>query len=442
MPKATYYFPGGFLWGTATSSHQVEGNNQNNNWTAWERADGKIHAGQRAGLAADWWGGRWKEDFDRAADCGQNAHRFSIEWSRIQPTPNHWDEAALDRYREMARGLERRSMTPLVTLHHFTDPYWLSERGGWKNDDTPELFNRYVAKVVEALKEYVTLWVTINEPNLYTYLGYLNGVFPPGMNDKETAFVVLSNLVRGHAMAYKTIHDIQPQSRVGVAHHYRGFYPARAWLPADRLAANLFSQNLNDAVPQALADGKLNFLFKRQRIAAAANTQDFFGLNYYSVDLVAFSPMRMQDFFTRRYSPKDAAVSETGFIANAPWGFYDAIRWANRSKLPLIISENGIEDSTDNLRPRYLVEHLHQVWRALNGNWPVKGYFHWSLVDNFEWERGWSQRFGLWGLDIGSQARIRRPSVDLYAAICKENAISYEMVEKYAPAALPALFPG
>jgi beta-glucosidase len=143
--------------------------NNNNNWAAWERDDGICIHGQRAGQASDWWGGRWKEDFDRAADAGQNAHRFSIEWSRVQPTPDHWDEAALDRYREMARGLERRNMLPLVTLHHFTDPLWVAERGGWENEETPQLFNRYVAKVVEALKEYVTMWVTINEPNVYTY---------------------------------------------------------------------------------------------------------------------------------------------------------------------------------------------------------------------------------------------------------------------------------
>jgi beta-glucosidase len=184
VPQATYHFPTGFLWGTATSSHQVEGGNNNNNWAGWERDAGHIHAGQRAGLASDWWGGRWKEDFDRAADTGQNAHRFSIEWSRIQPTPDHWDESALDRYREMARGLERRGMLPLVTLHHFTDPLWLSERGGWENEETPQLFNRYVAKVVDALKEYVTMWITINEPNVYTMGGYLNGGFPPGKNDQ------------------------------------------------------------------------------------------------------------------------------------------------------------------------------------------------------------------------------------------------------------------
>ena len=120
---------------------------------------------------------------------------------------------------------------------------------------------------------------------------------------------------------------------------------------------------------------------------------------------------------------------------------FQALRWANHYQKPILITENGVEDSEDRLRPRYLVEHLHQTWKAINYNIPIKGYFHWSLVDNFEWERGWTQRFGLWGLDIETQARQRRPSVDLYAAICRENAISYETVQRYAPAALPTLFP-
>jgi beta-glucosidase len=341
----------------------------------------------------------------------------------------------------MARGLERRGMMPVVTLHHFTDPLWLSERGGWENDETPQLFNRYVAKVVDALKEYVTMWVTINEPNLYTFFGYMDGAFPPGKNDRGAAYAVIRNLVRGHALAYKTIHEIQVQSRVGFAHHYRGFYPARAWLPLDRLAAKMFFQNLNMTFVGALTTGRLNFFNQRERMPEALKTQDFFGLQYYSVDMVAVDPTRRQDFFARRFSPKGAEVSETGFIANAPWGLYDAIRWAQRFKVPILITENGVEDSSDSLRPRYLVEHLHQVWRALNANWPVKGYFHWTLVDNFEWERGWSQRFGLWGLDTVTQTRIRRASVDLYAAICKENALSYEVVEKYAPGSLEKLFP-
>ena len=125
MPKASYHFPQGFLWGTATSSHQVEGGNTNNNWSAWENTPGKIVNGQKAGLACDWWGGRWREDFDRAAEGGQTSHRLSLEWSRIQPSRDRWDEDSLAYYREMITGLNQRGIKPMITLHHFTDPLWL-----------------------------------------------------------------------------------------------------------------------------------------------------------------------------------------------------------------------------------------------------------------------------------------------------------------------------
>jgi beta-glucosidase len=129
-------------------------------------------------------------------------------------------------------------------------------------------------------------------------------------------------------------------------------------------------------------------------------------------------------------------------IANQPQGLFDALNWGRKFNLPIIVTENGVEDADDHLRPRYLIEHLHQVWRGVNFNWPIKGYFHWSLVDNFEWERGWTQRFGLWELNTESQARVKRPSADLYAAICQENAISSEMVAEYAPKIIDKLFPG
>jgi len=122
MAQATYHFPRNFLWGTATSSHQVEGNNTNNNWWAWEQGSGHIRDGTKSGLACDWWGGRWREDLDRAVEGGQNAHRLSIEWSRIQPAPDRWDENAIDRYIDILRGMKERGITPMVTLHHFTDP--------------------------------------------------------------------------------------------------------------------------------------------------------------------------------------------------------------------------------------------------------------------------------------------------------------------------------
>jgi hypothetical protein len=125
MAEATVHFPRGFLWGAATAAHQVEGNNTNNNWHAWEQQEGRIIHGDKSGLACDWWGGRWKEDLDRAAETGQNAHRFSIEWSRIQPAPDRWDEEALERYRLMLRGMLERGLMPMVTLHHFSNPLWL-----------------------------------------------------------------------------------------------------------------------------------------------------------------------------------------------------------------------------------------------------------------------------------------------------------------------------
>jgi beta-glucosidase len=180
------------------------------------------------------------------------------------------------------------------------------------------------------------------------------------------------------------------------------------------------------------------------RVPEARGTQDYFGLNYYSVDSVWFDPTRPGELFTNSGYPADADLSGAGFIANFPQGLFDSLKWAVRSwpNLPILITENGVEDAEDRMRPRYLVQHLHQVWRAVNFNWPVKGYFHWSLVDNFEWERGWTQRFGLWGLDVDTQKRIRRPSADLYAEICRENGISSEMVRKYCPEVFERLFPG
>lgn len=441
MPQASFHFPSGFLWGAATAAHQVEGNNTNNNWFAWENQPGRIQNGDKSGLACDWWGGRWRDDFDRAAEGGQNAHRMSVEWSRIQPAPDRWNEDAIDRYRDMVRELVHRNMTPMITLHHFSDPLWLAERGGWENAETPALFEKFTLRVVEALREYVTMWVPVNEPNVYAHSAYLEGVFPPGKKDAGAAFQVMANMVRGHAAAYRAIKSIQREARVGTSINMRRFVPARGWLPLDRTVTNLLSQNFNFSFLDALAKGRFAALAHSTRIPEALGTQDFIGVNYYTQERVGFAPFRKGDFFTNRFYEPGAQLSEGGYLANEPRGLFEILKSVRGYNLPVMITENGVEDSTDRLRPRYLAEHVHQIWRALNLGCPVKGYFHWSLVDNFEWERGWSQRFGLWGLDTATQARIRRPSVDLYAEICKANALSTEMVEKYAPEAVEAMFP-
>jgi beta-glucosidase len=441
MTSASFHFPKGFLWGTATAAHQVEGGNTNNNWYKWEQ---EGHSAHKSGLACDWWGGRWKEDFDRAAETGQNAHRLSVEWSRIQPAPDRWDEEALDHYRHMLRGLRERGMTPMVTLHHFTDPLWLAELGGWETEAVVPLFEKFVRKVVEALKEYCSLWCTINEPNVYAVGGYLSDTFPPGKKNLRLAMSVLANMARGHAAAYRAIHALQPEARVGYAWHYRPMVPARPWSPLDRLVRNIQYNGLNITFPSAVSTGVMRTPIGRTRIPEAKGTQDFLGINYYSVDTVAFDLRKPDELFGRRFYPKDADLSDSGFNANTPEGLFDTLKWAVHlyPDLPLIVTENGIECADDHIRPRYLAQHIHQMWRGVNFNWPIKGYFHWSLVDNFEWERGWTQRFGLWGLDVETQARIRRPSVDLYAAICKENGLTSGMVEKYCPEVYGKLFPG
>lgn len=441
MPKADYVFPNGFLWGTATSSHQVEGNNTNNDWWAWEQQEGRILHGHRSGLACDWWGGRWREDFDRAAETGQNAHRFSIEWSRVQPAPDRWDEDAIDHYRDMLRGLRDRALLPLVTFHHFSLPLWLAERGGWENEETPALFARYVRKCMEAFREYTNFWITINEPNVYAYEGYVAGLFPPGKKDLSAAMRVMANLVRGHALAYREIHAVQREARVGLALAIRPLLPAGPLKFLDGIPAKIAGQFFNEAFPGALKDGKLRLITRTVSIPEAQGTQDFVGVNYYTVDIVRFDLLRPQEMFGHRFYPVDAPLSDTGFIAHVPEGMFLTLRWAKSFNLPIIVTENGVEDADDHLRPRYLAEHVHQVWRAANFNWQIKGYFHWTLVDNFEWERGWTQRFGLWGLDVDTQRRIRRPSVDLYASICQKNALTYDAVAQYAPEALPRLFP-
>jgi len=441
MPTAIYSFPKGFLWGTATASHQVEGGNTNNNWFKWEQ---EGHTAHKSGLASDWWNGRWKEDFDRAAQAGQNTHRLSVEWSRIQPAPDRWDEDALDHYRTMLRGLHERNITPLVTLHHFTDPLWLTDLHGWETEAVVPLFEKFTSRVVETLREYCNLWCTINEPNIYALLGYVRGVFPPGKSDLRLSTKVHANMARAHAAAYRAIHMLQPESRVGYALHFRPLLPAHRWSPLDRLVRNILFEGINLAFPSAVSSGVMQTPFGRVSLPEVKGTQDYFGLNYYSTETVAFDLRNRAEVFSRSFYPPGTDVADAGMNANIPEGFVSAIKWVVRTypNLPILVTENGIEDGSDRIRPRFIAQHVHAMWRAINFNWPIRAYYHWTLVDNFEWERGWNQRFGLWALDTETQLRTKRPSADLYAAICKANGLSSEAVERYCPEVYGKLFPG
>jgi beta-glucosidase len=444
MARATHTFPKNFLWGAATSGYQVEGQSVNTDFWQWEAQAGHIAQGQRSGRACDWWEGRrWQEDFDRAAADGHTAHRLSIEWSRIEPTPARWDEDALDHYRQMIKGLRARGLEPMVTLHHFVSPLWLAERQAWETEETVTLFERYVRKVVKALRKDVTLWCTINEPNAFMYAGWIADLGPPGKRNLNAAFKTARILLRAHAAAYRAIHELQPDALVGMPIHFRPLEPAQPASALDTWAARSQFNFFSSFFPDAIRTGELRQLFSKPLpMPEVKGTLDYFALNYYTADVVRFDVTRPGELFGRRSFPPGAEVDDAKFYASYPPGFFWSLKWAHDFGLPIYVTENGIGDERDQLRPRYLLTHLRQLWRAVNFNWDVRGYFHWSLVDNFEWDRAWTHRFGLYALDPETQVRTPRRSAQLYAEICRSNSISSDLVARYAPELLETMFPG
>jgi beta-glucosidase len=426
-----FNFPPGFLWGTATAAHQVEGANDNSDWWDWERTPGHIKNGDTSAVACDWWkGGRYAEDFDLAKSLGQNAHRLAVDWSRIEPREGEWNADAFAFYRRVLDALRERNMVPLVTLHHFANPRWLAAKGAWETAAVIPLFERYAAKVVGELGEWCDFWVTINEPIVYAFSGYSNGIWPPGKKDFVLGFRVLANMVRGHAAAYHAIHQVQPDARVGVAHHLIRFLPTNVKSRLDRWAASLRDRMANRLFLRALVDGQLRFPMSGS-VPGAVNSQDYVAANYYFAEECAFDLGNRGQFFTRGVKPLwNAPVPEFARTIY-PAGLYDFLGELSALGKPIYITENGLFDLGDDTQARYLVSHLVQVQRATAEGLPVKGYFYWTLVDNFEWAEGFSARFGLYHLDVSTQTRSPRPSAEIYARIARENGITEELMEKY-----------
>jgi beta-glucosidase len=435
-------FPDGFLWGTATAAHQVEGGNDNNDWWAWEQMPGRIKHGGKSTVACDWWRGeRYREDFDLARTLHQNAHRLSVEWSRIEPREGEWNADAFAFYRRVLTALRERGMTPLVTLHHFANPLWLRACGAWETDAVVPRLERFAARVVEELGDLCDFWITFNEPMVYTYTGYVNGKWPPGKSDFGLAMHVLTNVLRGHAAAYRAIHRVQPNARVGLAHNILAFKPANLQSRLNRAIVRLQDYAYNRAFLLTLQDGRIRFpMGMGGRVPEAIGTQDFIGLNFYFSRRVAVDFSQPGSLCGRtlpaqpwgvRYDDELLEWFGKGDIDSA--SFYRTVKWVaeyGKGK-PIYICENGIPDRCDELRPRYLVSYLAALQRAIAEGAPVKGYFHWTLVDNFEWIEGYTLQFGLIANDLVAQTRMPKPSAALYARIARENAIAEELIEKY-----------
>jgi beta-glucosidase len=446
MTDYSLTFPDRFLWGTASAAHQVEGNNANNDWARFEQQPGAIWHGDRSGLACDWWRNA-EQDFDLMAEMGHTTHRLSVEWSRIEPEERTFDPSAIHRYREMLQGLRKRGIEPMVTLFHFSTPLWLARQGGWTNPAVVGYFRRFVRHTAEQMGDLVNLWCTINEPNIYAALGYGLGTHAPGKKSLALYFRVLAHLLEAHAAAYRAIHALHGSAQVGLVKNVQIFEPLD---PADMTAgriAHLLDQIFNELTLRAVTDGRLRFPLGAglSTHGPLVDSTDFWGINYYQRQRVD-RKNRSGGLLGMLGPTPGVQVSDSGrngtYGEIYPEGMYRVLDRVGRLGKPIYITENGLPDEDDDLRPGFLLAHLAQVQRAIRKGIDVRGYYHWSFTDNFEWAEGWALRFGLVALDQERQNRTPRPSAGLYSQIIRANAITREMVAAYAPRLLAELFPG
>lgn len=444
MTRNGYLFPTGFLWGSATSAHQVEGNNTNNQWWAVESQPGAIWHDDKSGLAADWWQNA-ERDFDLMQRFGMNTHRLSVEWSRIEPRPGEFNTAAIERYRQMLDGLRSRGIRPMLCLHHFANPLWLEQAGGWENAQVIARFELFVRYTVTALRDLCDMWLTINEPAVYVNHSFVEGIFPPRKKNPLAALRVFRHMALAHGAAYRAIHEIQPDAAVGIASALRAFRGLRPGNRLDAFAARLYSYLGDDLWFKATHGGLLPPpLGMYGRHPQLKDAFDFVGINYYTRSLMRFTPNPVALFGKRTVLP-GAELSDSGrdgpYSWYAPDGLYDVCREVARFGKPIYITENGLPDADDDQRPRWLLGHLAALHRAIQDGADVRGYYHWTFTDNFEWAEGWGLRFGLVALNPQTQERTPRPSAHLFEAIARSNRIDAALVRQYAPELLPQLFP-
>lgn len=427
-----FRLPSDFLMGTATASLQIEGGDTNNSWYRWAE-QGHIKDGSPTTVACDHWN-RVEEDIALMKRLNNDTYRMSIEWSRIEPQKGVFDKEAMAHYRWEIQKLVEAGIRPLVTLHHFSNPLWLEDSGSWVNPEVVRLFQRYVGYVAENLSDLVSDWVTINEPNVYAINGYVFGVWPPGKKSVADYFKVSRNMVLAHIEAYKTIHAAASargckDTAVGVAHHIR-VLDAATEKPVEKWLARLLDRLFHEVFVVGMAEGRLIFPVGSGYPLGKGRYQDFFGLNYYSRDMVRFAwnPSMM---FSSLEVKQDAPVNDLGWEIY-PEGLYRLCkRYWDRYNVPIFITENGTCDARDAFRAKYIYDHLYQVARLIQEGVDVRRYYHWTLMDNFEWVEGFTARFGLYETNFHTQERVLRKSGMFFGELCKNKGVTEEMIREF-----------
>jgi beta-glucosidase len=383
-------FPKGFLWGSATSAHQVEGNNLNSDWWRWENSPKRLESLKKqnknpedyiSGIGCDSYH-RYEEDFDLAKELGHNTHRLSIEWARIEPEQGNFSASEIEHYRKVLQAVKVHGMKTFLTLHHFTNPVWFLEMGGWTKTENIKYFLRYAQFVLQAIADLVDFICVVNEPNVYARFSYLKGAWPPEVRNYFAHKAVLKNMIAAHKQVYAHAKSKNFSAPVGSTVTMN---PVYGFGPLNILFENWLYLNLT---------------------AALASQSDFIGVQYYKRILGFGTSGPLTDFDWEIY----------------PAGLMKVLKQCTRLGKPIYITENGIADAKDAKRTDFIKEHLRFVHQAIIEGVDVRGYLHWSLLDNFEWAEGWRMKFGL--IEVQRKNNLQRkirPSAQYYQQICKNN---------------------
>lgn len=406
------HFPKKFLWGAASSAHQIEGGTHNQ-WTVWELENASSLAARaeyKFGQLDNWpkiakqaknpqnyvsekavnHYKRYEEDFDYMQHMHMNAFRFSIEWSRVEPDEGAWNVEAVEHYKRYVKELKRRGIAPVVTLFHFTVPLWFATKGGFEKRSNVQYFVRFAEKILDELGRDVKYVVTVNEPSTYVRESYLLGNWPPAKTSRVLAGRVLMNLALAHRRVAALLHA-NGRYRVSIAENFPYVYPGDDALLTRKYATwrQFFS----------------NDYFLRKVVKSC----DFIGVNYYFTDRV---------YGYRVHNP-DEMLNDLGWDMQPAAIEQLLVRLYDTYRLPLFITENGVADADDQHRKWWITQTLIGMQKAMDAGVVLEGYLHWSLLDNFEWDKGKWPRFGLVGVDYKTMERTMRPSAVWFAKIIK-----------------------
>jgi len=425
------------LCGVSVSEYQVSGADicKGSNWAAWENK--KTHNGhstiarnQTSGIACDFWH-NYKQDIQLIKELGCNAFRLSVEWSIIEPQEGQFNQEAINHYKELCAELVANDITPMITLHHFTHPQWFEEKGAFEHTENIRYFVRFCSHIFTQLHDKVTFWCTINEIGPYIFQGYIHGAFPPGKHSLYTAAKVMKNMLIAHVEVYNNLKVLPggDEAQIGIVHQYLPFESHSYTSLLEHIPSKFMNYIFNDAILHFLKTGELfpHVPLLRTTIVDAPTSYDFMGLNFYSRVVLKsniFDKLISSNFNTTDIvapSCFDGEVMTDMEYPIYPEGLYIAITEMAKLGKPIYVTENGVPDGNDDRRPMYIKRYLYALSRALREGYDVRGYFYWSLMDNFEWDRGYDKQFGLYAVDFTTQKRTLRPGAQYYQRAIQQS---------------------